>query len=576
MSGERLRDAHLGRQSGGVQVRRSVVGRASAMAAGSISAAAALGASELVAGIASDGGPSLVSSVGTEFIDRFAGGLEGLAVTLFGTNDKVALVVGIVVVSLTLGAVCGAAARRRFQRGAVGFVAFGALGAWAASVDPLGSMATGLVAALVAVLVGVGALWVLLRMAPRRSAALSQTTGAGAAPATGSRRRAFLAVAATVSAVAATSAGAGRTLRTGGSSAAARRAIRLPPVGSSVDRPPAASAPVVTRPASPPPSSAPATTSEAPDVAPPPTTAPAPDPFAVPGLTPYVTPNDAFYRIDTALIVPQVDLATWRLDLSGLVYRPFSLSYDELLSLDAVEATVTLQCVSNEVGGRLVDNAVWQGVSLEALLERAGPQIGASQIIGRSQDDWTAGFRTAVARDGRVALVAYGMNNEPLPIEHGFPARLVVAGLYGYVSATKWLREIELTRFDDVDGYWIARGWAKEGPVKTMSRIDVPTSAAILTPGPTPIAGVAWAPDRGISRVEVQVDDGDWQECVLGDVASDATWVQWVHQWDATPGAHVARVRAIDGDGVTQTSALRDPIPDGATGWHSRRVRVAG
>jgi DMSO/TMAO reductase YedYZ molybdopterin-dependent catalytic subunit len=210
------------------------------------------------------------------------------------------------------------------------------------------------------------------------------------------------------------------------------------------------------------------------------------------------------------------------------------------------------------------------------LLDRAGVQEGAAQIVGRSVDGWTAGFPTELVRDGRVAMVAYAMNDQPLPVNHGFPARLIVAGLYGYVSATKWLSEIELTTWDGFDGYWITRGWAKEGPIKTASRIDVPRSGATVPAGRTAVAGVAWAPTRGVERVEVQVDADEWQECRLGDVASKNTWVQWVYEWEAAPGDHVLTVRATDGDGQTQTSDIRPPIPDGATGWHSRRVRVDG
>jgi len=298
--------------------------------------------------------------------------------------------------------------------------------------------------------------------------------------------------------------------------------------------------------------------------------------LSTPGLSPYITPNADFYRIDTALMVPQVDTGSWRLKVGGLVDRPFELTFDELLAMDSVDATVTLQCVSNEIGGNLVDNATWQGVPLAALLERAGVQSGATQIVGRSVDRWTAGFPTDVALDGRTAIVAYAMNGEPLPASHGFPARLVVAGLYGYVSATKWLSEIELTTWDAFDGYWISRGWSKKGPIKIASRIDVPSAGASLAAGTTAVAGVAWSPPVGIMSVEVQIDDEPWLECRLGDVTSDSTWVQWVLDWDAAPGDHVIRVRATDRNGVTQTDEVAAPAPNGATGWHSRRVSVDG
>jgi DMSO/TMAO reductase YedYZ molybdopterin-dependent catalytic subunit len=305
------------------------------------------------------------------------------------------------------------------------------------------------------------------------------------------------------------------------------------------------------------------------------TPAPTSQPFAVDGLTSYVTPVADFYRIDTALSTPQVGVDGWRLAVTGLVDAPFEIGYDELLALDSVEEVVTIQCVSNEVGGNLVGNAVWQGVPLATILERAGVRPEATQIVGRSVDGWTAGFPTEHAVDGRTALVAYAMNGEPLTADHGFPARLVVSGLYGYVSATKWLSEIELTTWEDFDGYWVPRGWSKEGPIKIASRIDVPRRSATLSAGPQPIAGVAWAPNTGIERVEVQIDDGPWQTCELGNVASDDTWVQWRLVWDASPGEHVARVRATDRTGATQTSDTAAPAPNGATGWHQRRFDVA-
>jgi DMSO/TMAO reductase YedYZ molybdopterin-dependent catalytic subunit len=526
------------------------ISRADAAVAGAVAAACALAAGELVAGAAGTG-PSLVTAVGTEFIDRFAGSLKDLAVALFDTNDKPALVVGIVITSLLLGAGFGVLAARRFWLGAAGFVAFGAAGWWAYQRDPFGSTATGVAAAVAAVAAGVGVLALLLHLARRTEAGAAPTPVTDGVAVDGqvvaapradndpraTARRTFLAATAVLGAGAAATAVVGRRLRPGSTAEAARGTVTIPRAAA-------------------------------------PNPIPGEQPFTVPGLSPYVTANGDFYRIDTALVIPQIDPARWRLDVTGLVDRPFSLTYDELLALDAVVQPVTLQCVSNEVGGDLVDNAVWQGVPLEVLLERAGVQAGATQIVGRSADRWTAGFPTDVGRDGRVALVAYAMNGEPLPARHGFPARLVVAGLYGYVSATKWLTEIELTTWDDFDGYWISRGWAKEAPIKTMSRIDVPRGGARLAPGPTPIAGVAWAPALGIEAVEVQVDDGDWHACRLGDVASENTWVQWLYEWEAAPGEHTIRVRATDRDGVTQTELVAPPAPDGATGWHSRRVRV--
>lgn len=523
------------------------IGRVPAAVAGTVSAGVALGVGELVSAM-SGGGASLVSAVGTEFIDRFAASLKDVAVALFGTNDKTALVVGIVVTSLLLGAAIGVLASRRFWFGAVGFAAFGALGCWAYWRDPFGSTGWGLLSALSAAMAGLGALALLLRvLAPARrtgsDVADGVASGSDVVAAPRARqdprhtpRRTFLISTAMLSAGAVSSAVLGRRLRSDGAAESARRRITIAR--------PSSSRPV-----------------------------PA-DSFDVSGLTPYVTPNRAFYRIDTALTIPQIDPAGWQLDISGLVDRPYSLSYDDLLALDAVAEPVTLQCVSNEVGGNLVGNAVWQGVPLAELLARAQPHTDATQIVGRSIDRFTAGFPGELANDGRVALVAYAMNGEPLPVRHGFPARLIVAGLYGYVSATKWLQEIELTTWDSFDGYWISRGWSKEGPIKTASRIDVPAGDGAITAGPTPIAGVAWAPTRGISAVELRIDESGWQPCELGEVASENTWVQWRHHWDAPPGDHVISVRAIDSHGNIQTGEVASPAPDGATGWHSRRVRV--
>ncbi|WP_143447856.1 molybdopterin-dependent oxidoreductase, partial [Kineosporia sp. R_H_3] len=304
------------------------------------------------------------------------------------------------------------------------------------------------------------------------------------------------------------------------------------------------------------------------------TAVPSTEPLAVPGLSPYVTPVDRFYRIDTALLVPHPDARQWRLTVDGAVDRPVTLTYGDLLELATAAEPVTLSCVSNEVGGDLVGNALWQGVPLSTLLDRAGVRPGGSQILGHSLDGFTAGFPTALALDGRPALVAVGMNGEPLPAEHGYPARIVVAGLYGYVSAVKWLSRIELTGWDDADGYWIPRGWSKEGPIKTQSRIDVPRAGDVLTPGRVVVAGVAWAPTRGIRAVEVQVDDGPWERADVGAVASANTWAQWRWTWDATAGTHTLAVRAIDGTGDPQVAAPHEPAPSGATGLHRREVTI--
>lgn len=280
-----------------------------------------------------------------------------------------------------------------------------------------------------------------------------------------------------------------------------------------------------------------------------------------------------FYRIDTALMVPQVPAETYQLKITGLVEREMELSYRDLLDRDLVEADITMTCVSNEVGGKLAGNARWLGLRLDTLLDEAGIRLGADQIVGRSVDRYTCGFPVA-ALDGRDALVAIGMNGEPLPVEHGFPARLIVPGLYGYVSATKWLAEIELTTFAAFDHYWVGRGWAARAPIKTQSRIDTPAPLDRIPPGPTAVAGVAWAQTRGIERVEVRIDDGAWQLAELTAELNDATWRQWRFTWMAAPGRHDIACRATDGTGQTQTETRAQPIPDGASGWHSIVVLV--
>jgi DMSO/TMAO reductase YedYZ molybdopterin-dependent catalytic subunit len=291
------------------------------------------------------------------------------------------------------------------------------------------------------------------------------------------------------------------------------------------------------------------------------------------GADPYFTPNADFYRIDTALTVPRVSVGGWSLSITGLVGRELRLSYDDLLRREIVEADVTLVCVSNEVGGRLAGNARWLGVRLDDLLAEAGIDAAADQVVGRSVDGFTAGFPTA-ALDGRDALVAVGMNGEPLPVEHGYPARLVVPGLYGYVSAVKWLSEIELTRFADFDAYWVRRGWAADGPIKLQSRIDAPRGLSTVAAGTVAVAGVAWAPTRGIDAVELQFDDGEWVAATLAAEHAVDTWRQWSFAWEATPGRHTVRVRATERGGAIQTGDRSEPFPSGATGQHQIVVLV--
>jgi DMSO/TMAO reductase YedYZ molybdopterin-dependent catalytic subunit len=296
----------------------------------------------------------------------------------------------------------------------------------------------------------------------------------------------------------------------------------------------------------------------------------------VTGITPIVVPNERFYRIDTALLVPNVDAATWSIRIHGMVDRETTLTYADLAEMPLFEQYVTIACVSNEVGGNLVGNAKWTGVRLRDVLDIAGVQAGATQIVGRSVDGWTAGMPTEwVMNQEREPMIALKMNDELLPKVHGFPARLIVPGLYGYVSATKWLAELELTTLEAFDAYWVPLGWAKEAPILTQSRIDVPRPGQVNA-GRVPIAGVAWAPDRGISKVEVAID-GEWRDCQISTPISNATWVQWLYAWDSAasgPGPHTIEVRATDGTGAVQTDQISPPPPDGARGHDRRTVTV--
>lgn len=294
----------------------------------------------------------------------------------------------------------------------------------------------------------------------------------------------------------------------------------------------------------------------------------------VPGVSPLLTPTAEFFRIDVADAPPRVDLDSWRLHVRGGVDRPLTLSFDDLLSLPQVQAPITLACVSNRVDGGLIGTAMWQGVELSTLLDMAGVREGSDQLVGRSVDGFTAGFPTAAARDGRAALVAIAMNGEPLSATHGFPARLVVAGLFGYVSATKWLDAIELTTWDGFDGYWVPRGWAKSGPVVESSRFDTPADGAIVPAGIVTFGGVAWAPMAGVAAVEVRVDGGPWQRAELGEDIGDGAWRQWRWNWDATRGTHAVTVRTIDRDGRVQDATPGSPFPAGATGLAERTINV--
>jgi DMSO/TMAO reductase YedYZ molybdopterin-dependent catalytic subunit len=505
--------------------------RAHAAIAGGAAGAVAIGVNEVLAAFLA-GAPSFVAEIGAAIITLQPPGAKQFVVDLFGTNDK--LVFGLLTAAVAIGgaAVLGIVARRSFAVAALGFAAAGVAAiAVSVLVDPLVDPLLALVSTAVTVGAGIGTLWALLALAP---------TGEPEAEMPNWSRRRFIGTSLAVAGVAVASGVIGRLVL--------EQERGAEPVG----------VPTIPEPIDPVPGLEPGTD------------------FGIGGLSPVVTPNADFYRIDTSLITPRLDAATWELTVSGMVDRPLLLTYDELLARPMVEQYVTIACVSNEVGGDLVGNALWRGALLRDLLDEAGVQPGATQVVGRAYDGWTCGFPTEwVMTDARDALVAVAMNGEPLPGEHGFPARLIVPGLFGYVSATKWLTDIELTTWDAFDAYWVPLGWAKEGPILTQSRIDLPRAQSSVPAGEVAIAGVAWAPDRGVSRVEVQVDDGAWQEAELAVAISDATWVQWRFPWDAAPGEHLLKVRATDGEGDLQEERVTRPPPDGARGYHTISVSVA-
>jgi len=508
---------------------------------GLVATMAGLGVAELVAGTFRDSASPVVP-VGQVVIDHVPPGVKDWAIETFGTADKAVLIVGTLFALAAIGSAVGLLAEAGWWRRDARFtgaayaltVAVGLIGVWAVAERPAPSIAK-MLPAITGTLVSGAVLWLLSRPG---------TVPADATP--GERgtadRREFVLRAGSVGLVAVMAAGLGRVLRRrfGVDEEIAELVLPEPAPGGT----PAAAA----------------SSTE----------------FGIAGVTPFVVPNDDFYRIDTALVVPQVRRADWGLRIHGMVDRELRLGYADLLARPMVERHVTLSCVSNEVGGDLVGNALWQGVLLAPLLTECGLHPDATQVVSRSVDGWNCGSPTSVIMDGRDAMLAIAMNGEPLPAEHGYPVRLVVPGLYGYVSATKWVTEIELTRWEDFDGYWVPRGWSKEGPVKTMARIDRPRSRVEPDAGGVvDIAGVAWAVHRGIGRVEIAIDDGGWLECELAGVPSDDTWRQWRYRWaDPPAGDHKVTARAYDGDGLPQPVGPAAPAPDGAEGYHTVEFSV--
>ncbi|MBA2465796.1 MAG: molybdopterin-dependent oxidoreductase [Nocardioidaceae bacterium] len=297
--------------------------------------------------------------------------------------------------------------------------------------------------------------------------------------------------------------------------------------------------------------------------------------LGVRGTTPWRVPNGSFYRIDTAMVVPVIDPAQWRLRIHGMVDKELTLTYQDLLERDMTQAWVTLCCVSNPVGGDLIGNAFWSGVRVADLLAEAGVSPDADAVLQTSKDGWTCGTPIEALTDDRNSLLALAMNGEPLPVDHGFPVRMVVPGLYGYVSATKWVVDLEVTRYDRISAYWTERGWSAKGPVKTHSRIEVPDNGSEVSAGSVRIGGQAWAQHTGVAAVEYRLDGNAWEQAELGGVPNDDTWAQWAATVELEPGEHTLAVRATDSSGYTQTSARADVVPDGATGWHTIDVTAS-
>lgn len=514
--------------------------------AGVAAVAFGLGVAELGAGLlAPRASPLLV--VGALLIDIAPPWAKDAAIALFGTADKTALLIGVGVVLLVLAAVAGILHARRPLLARLLIVAGGVFGIVAAMTRAGSSIFDALPAAVAMVVaaLALNALEGRLPALPHAAPSVSATTGDAPTiapatdPATDPDRRRFLAWAGGATAVGVLGAVGGFALQTGARVVTAvRETFTLPSAATSA--------------------------------------APIPDgaELAIEGISPLITPNSRFYRIDTALQVPNLDPTAWSLRIHGLVEEEVVLTWDDLLALPLEESYTTLMCVSNPVGGGLVGTARWLGYPVRELLKRAAPTARADMVLSRSSDGFTASTPLEALTDDRNAILAIGMNGEPLPLEHGFPARLVVPGLYGYVSATKWVTELEVTRFDAARAYWTDRGWSERGPVKISSRIDVPRGQ--VDAGTVDVAGVAWHQHTGIASVELSIDDGPWREAELARAISVDTWVQWHYRWDAAPGAHVLKVRATSVDGEVQTSIVRDVVPDGATGYAAVGVDVRG
>jgi DMSO/TMAO reductase YedYZ molybdopterin-dependent catalytic subunit len=504
------------------------------MIAGVAAASVSLGVAELV-GIPFDARANARTAVSAEVVDLTPGPIKEWAIQTLGSLDKPFLAVVVLVVIATIAAVSGTLETPRRPLGSAVIAAAGVLGCLAVLSRP-GATALDTIPTLAGTACGVAALRLLTRRL--QPAAEDPADGAASAEPDAARRRllgygllGFGVISGVAGAV---------TTRLVHSVAADRTTFALPR-----PRTPAPPIPADVQPTG----------------------------VALPS---FVTPSADFYRVDTALVVPQLSRGDWRLRIHGMVDHETTYSFADLARFDAVETVTTLTCVSNPVGGNLISTGIWTGYRLADLLAAAGVHADADMVLSTSIDGFTAGTPVRAITDGRNALLAVGLNDQPLPIEHGYPARLVVPGLYGYVSATKWVVELELTRFDRAKAYWTRQGWAPRAPIKTESRIDVPKSGQKVPMGPVVFGGVAWAQNRGVRAVEVLIDDGGWQPAQQGASYSNDTWRLWSFPWQAkTPGRHTITVRATDNTGAVQTADQVSTVPDGATGWHSVDFTVA-
>ena len=567
------------------------VGAAWGAVCGVLTAAVAIGVAQLLAGL-SIPAASPVIAVGQAAIDATPLPVKDWATSTFGNDDKNALLTGVFAVLFLYAIVVGVVAMRRMSVGFAGLTIFAALGLAAALTRP-DATAGWAFPTVGGALAGAFALYRLVLAARRAAtggAAAKAARVSGAAwasgglppivfgesgscgdddgglrapdlpgevaapeppganvpalrvpmrPSGGQGRRAFIVTAGVAVAAAAIGEVGGRQLATRHNVSAARSSLRFPRAAD-----PAAPLPAGVN-------------------------------LPIQGISPFITPNGQFYRVDTALIVPEVDPSNWQLRVHGMVDREVVVTFDELLRRPLIENYMTLCCVSNPVDGPYIGNAKWLGASLASLLREARPQAGADQLLCTSTDGFTSGTPLSVVLDGRDALVAVAMNGTALPVEHGFPARLVVPGLYGYVSACKWVVDIQLTTFQQSVAYWADRGWSQQGPIKTESRIDVPLPGAQVRAGRVAVAGVAWAQHKGIEAVEVRVDGGLWHEATLAAVPNIDTWRQWVWQWENAPaGQHLIEARATDKTGYTQTSLQEGVAPNGATGYPASQITV--